>query len=219
MDCLDLYIMQILSRKVLLIFLILSPFLFVSGQEKVCLPEMLFNKKIKATARLSDGTVLQGHFKYLTPINDIKTTHVEYRGADKNDTLIKRMDFASYRIDGEDFYRYKVYLNWDKVMIKKECFIDLGKFLKARVDGYYKMLEDELISKSTIEAYSQSEDNKVYYLLMPDDRLIELNREDLKPQLFSLFGTRSECAGVLNKQSFGIQEVEELLQLVNDSSS
>ena len=93
----------------------------------------------------------------------------------------------------------------------------MGVFMLIVVDGPYKLLTDVLLSNSSIQAYNQSESNEIYYLLPPDNKLLKLNRTDIKPQLQSLFSDYPGTEEVFSDPGFNMDSVSEIIRLVNTS--
>ncbi len=58
------------------------------GQEQICIPNVWKGEVVKGWIYLSNGDSLIGKFTHLTPKNDIKTTHVLYKGDGKNQTNV-----------------------------------------------------------------------------------------------------------------------------------
>jgi len=188
----------------------------VSAQEKICTPETLVGKKVKGTVYLNDGDTISGEFIHLTPKNDIRTTHIIFESADKK-KAINRMLVIAYHNNNEKDKRYKVYPEKDSVFVKKQCRYDMGVFMLAEVDGPYKLLIDKLKPGATIQAYSQSAENIIYYLRTPDNRLIKLIRNDLKPQLKSIFYNYNVADAFFEQPDFSFKTAAELIRAVNAS--
>jgi len=189
---------------------------FVNGQEKVCIPESIKNKKVSGTIYLSDGDTISGEFIHLTPENNIRTTHIIYKSPDGK-REINRIRVISYSNEKEKEKRYKVYAVKDSVLVKKGCRYDMGVFMPAIVDGPYKLLKNELKSDATIQAYSQSSTNNVYFLLTPQNKLIKLARNDLKPQVQSIFYGYEGTEHFFLEPDFNIDTAAALIRKVNAS--
>jgi hypothetical protein len=188
----------------------------VNGQEKICIPRALVAKKVIGTIYINDGDSIIGVFENLTPINDILTTHiiVDSAGAD---FYIPRVTISSYFDDDKNEKRYKVYPDDNVVYVKKQCHYDMGIFMLVNVEGPYKLLSDKLRAKSSIQAYNQSTTEFTYYLMTPDNRLIKLILNDLKPQLKSLFYGYPGVDQYFSDPDFNIESVTELIRTVNAS--
>ena len=93
----------------------------------------------------------------------------------------------------------------------------MGVFMVLVEDGPYKLLQDILLSNSSIQAYNQSESNDIYYLLPPNKKLLELNRNDLKPQLQSLFSNYPGTDQIFSEPNFNIESASKVIHLVNTS--
>ena len=95
----------------------------------------------------------------------------------------------------------------------------MGIFMLVVVDGPYKLLLDVLLSTSSIQAYNESESDAIYYLLPPNNKLIKLNRIDIKPQLSSLFSGYPGTDQIFSDPDFNIHSAAEIIRLVNTSIS
>lgn len=202
--------------KLVFIFGFIITVNLVCGQEKICLPDVIVGKRITGIVYLNNGDTLEGEFIHLTPVNDIGTTHILYKSKQKTKTINRFLISAYYDIK-KDEKRYKAYPDKDSVMVKEECRFDMGIFMLALVDGSYKLLQDELLSGSTIQAYNQSDSNYIYYLLTPDGSLIKLIRNDLKPQLQSIFNKYPEAMHYFSEPVFDYHVAAELIREVNKS--
>ena len=204
---------------ILLIFCFLLGNLIVKGQGEVCIPQTWVGKKVKGVIYTNFGDSIAGKFIHLTPRNDYYTTHILIEENNGDKEYINRADIISYYDKKKKENRYKVYPNIDSVFVKKKCRFDMGVFMLAIVDGPNKLLMDVLESNSSIQAYIQSELDVIYYLLPPDKKLLKLNRNDLKPQLQSLFSGYPGTDQIFAEPGFNIELASEIIRLVNKSLS
>jgi hypothetical protein len=191
-----------------------------SGQSGKCLPDG-FSSSMKGKITLIDGTTYSGKFRYLEAENmqASLTTHIEYI-SDKNKTeFINRINIQSFQPKGNENEFYKTYLNKDTVLVKRECRYDLGVFLEAIVNGPYKLLEQGITYRADIAAYNQSNNGKVYYLVLPDKKIIKLNRNDLKFQVNSLVDASFKNHPLFQSEPFDIQTTIAVLGKLNDAIS
>ena len=191
----------------------------IKGQGEVCIPQTWVGKKVKGVIYINTGDSIAGKFIHLTSRNDYFTTHILIEANNGEKEKINRADIVSYYDKKKKENRYKVYPDTDSVFVKKKCRFDMGVFMLVLVDGPNKLLMDVLESTSSIQAYNQSESNAIYYLLPPDDKLIKLNRTDLKPQLQSLFSNYPGTDQVFSEPGFNIENASEIVRLVNTSIS
>ena len=203
----------------LIIFIFLLGCGITKGQEEVCIPQTWVGKKVKGTIYIYNGDSVSGKFTHLTPRNDYFTTHIIFDSNSGENGQINRADIISYYDNKKKEKRYKIYSNIDSVFIKKKCRFDMGVFMLIIVDGPYKLLTDVLLSNSSIQAYNQSESNEIYYLLPPDNKLLKLNRTDIKPQLQSLFSDYPGTQEVFSDPDFNMDSASEIIRLVNTSIS
>lgn len=200
-----------------LAILVLSLFfsLFSNAQEKVCTPNVWKGDVIKGVIYLDNGDSLQGKFTHLTPYNDIKTTHVLYKGPKKEKEEINRKVIVAYYDKKLDEFRIKVYVDKDSVYVKKNCFFDQGRFLRVIVKGKYNLLKDELTYNSSIAAYSQSSSDEVYYILPPNGVLLKVQINDLKAQILSIVKEAGSSVKIENKKEFIVEDMIEILNYIN----
>jgi len=205
--------------KKLPVLLLIFGFLFgtgiVKGQGEVCIPQTWVGKKVRGVIYLNTGDSVSGKFIHLTPRNDYYTTHILFKDSSGQQKMVNRADIISYFDKVEKEKRYKVYTNVDSVFVKKNCHFDMGVFMLVVVDGPYKLLLDVLSSTSSIQAYNESESDAIYYLLPPNNKLLKLNRVDIKPQLKSLFSGYPGTDQVFSNPVFNIDSVSEIIRLVN----
>lgn len=192
---------------------------FVLGQGEVCIPQTWAGKKVKGVIYTSNGDSIIGKFTHLTPRNDYYTTHIIFDSSTGIKGNINRAEIKSYLDKKEKEKRHKVYPTIDSVFVKKGCYFDMGVFMLVVVDGPYKLVLDVLSSTSSIQAYNESESNAIYYLLPPDNKLLQLNRVDIKPQLQSLFSDYPGTDQVFSVTDFNIDNAAEIIRLVNTSIS
>ena len=191
----------------------------VKGQGEVCIPQTWVGKKVKGVIYLNTGDSVSGKFIHLTPRNDYYTTHILFKASSGQRKMVNRADIIFYYDEVEKEKRYKVYTNVDSVFVKKNCYFDMGVFMLVVVDGPYKLLLDVLSSTSSIQAYNESESNAIYYLLPPNNKLLKLNRVDIKPQLKSLFSGYPGTDQVFSESDFNIESASVIVRLVNTSIS
>ncbi len=181
------------------------------AQEKVCVPNVWKGEVIKGKVFLENGDSLTGKFTHLTPYNDIKTTHIIYKGGKNKKSEIYRKDIAAYYNKKTDEYRRKVYVDSDSVFVKKNCFFDQGRFLLVVVKGKYTLLKDELNYHSTIAAYGQSRATDIYYILPPNGKLLKVQINDLKAQIGSLLYEE----GISEFKNNEITSVDNMIEVLN----
>lgn len=203
----------------LLIFIFLLGNGIIKGQGEVCIPQTFVGKKVKGTIYIYNGDSVSGKFTHLTPRNDYYTTHIIFKTSSGQNKMVNRADLLSYYDKQKKEKRFKVYPNIDSVFVKKSCRFDMGVFMLVVVDGPYKLLVDILLSNSSIQAYNQSESDSIYYISLPDNKLLKLNRNDLKPQLQSLFSGYPGTDQVFAEPGFNIERASEIIRLVNKSIS
>lgn len=189
----------------------------IKGQEEICIPQTWVGKKVKGVVYKNNGDSISGKFTHLTPRNDYYTTHILFESKTGVKGNINRAEIVSYFDKKEKDKRYKIYPNVDSVFVKKKCHFDMGVFMVLVEDGPYKLLQDILLSNSSIQAYNQSESNDIYYLLPPNKKLLELNRNDLKPQLQSLFSNYPGTDQIFSEPNFNIESASKVIHLVNTS--
>jgi len=207
-------ITHIKSNAIVVFFLAIVSFGF--GQERICIPDVLFSKKVKGTLFMNNGDSISGAFTHLTPENDIETTHIIVKTPESK-VSISRREIQSYYDDKEQVLRYGVYTKPDSVFVKKECRYDLAVFMIVMVDGEYRLLKNKIEPSSSIQEYNQSENKFAYYIFTPDSKLIELVINDLKPQMKSLFYGKKEVDELFSEESFNIDTVIEIITIVNES--
>jgi hypothetical protein len=201
-----------------IVLLFLTSSMFLKAQEKVCIPNVWKPEMIKGTIYKTDGDSLSGKFLNLTPYNDIHTTHIVYK-ASKQSVNISRFEIKAYYDKKKNEYRLKVYVDADSVNTKKGCFFDMGKFLLVIDSGKYILLKDELNYYSSIDAYSQSNVDEVYYILPPDKRLIKVQINSLRAQMMSLFPKEEVADFLIGDNEMTIPEMIELVRSVNSDQS
>ena len=204
--------------KRIILISIISLFAFsraTQAQEKRCIPNVWKGEEVKGIVYLSNGDTLKGKFTHLTPYNDIKTTHVIYQASKKDKEYLNRAAIKAYYDSKTKEYRLKVYVDVDSSLYKKGCFFDQGKFLEVLIDGKYTLLKDELNYYSSINAYSQSANRDIYYLLLPSALLIEVDINHLKEQLLSLITDAEDIDAFTNADSFTVEEMMELITFLN----
>jgi len=203
-------------RQSLLILLMIGlSFGSLFSQEKRCIPNVWKAEEVKGWICLNNGDTLWGKFTHLTPYNDIKTTHIIYHNGKHKKEYINRSIIRSYQNNTEYFYRLKVYVDVDSSLYKKGCFFDQGRFLEVVVSGNYTLLKDQLNYYSSIEAYSQSSSNDIYYILLPTGKLIEVQINDLKAQLLSLVSWEDDNEIFSNAETFTVEEMIALIEYLN----
>lgn len=204
--------------QAIVILLFLTHSIFVKAQEKVCIPNVWKPEMIKGSIYKTDGDSLSGKFLNLTPYNDIHTTHIVYKTS-KQSVNINRFEIKAYFDKKKSEYRLKVYVDADSVTTKKGCFFDMGKFLLVIENGKYILLKDELNYYSSIDAYSQSNVDKVYYILPPDKKLIKVQINNLSAQMMSLFSKEEVANYLAGDNELTIPEMIELIHRVNSDQS
>ena len=95
----------------------------------------------------------------------------------------------------------------------------MGKFLLVIDSGKYILLKDELNYYSSIDAYSQSNVDEVYYILPPDKRLIKVQINSLRAQMMSLFPKEEVADFLIGDNEMTIPEMIELVRSVNSDQS
>jgi len=186
------------------------------GQEKRCIPSVWKAETVKGYAILTNGDSLAGKFEHLTPVNDIKTSHVIYT-LGKTKEYIPRKDIKYYYDKKKKETRYKVYTNTDSTFIKKNCFFDQGKFLLVIEYGQYILVKDKLNYNSSISAYSQSRSDDIYYILLPSQLLVEVNMAEIKFQMESIFMTDPKIGEYEFPEDFGINDMIALIDEINSN--
>ena len=181
------------------------------------MPKVWKGEVIKGTIYLENGDSLQGKFTHLTPYNDIKTTHILYKGPKKIKKEINRSEIVAYHDIKLDEFRMKVYVDKDSVHVKKNCFFDQGRFLRVIVKGKYNLLKDELTYQSSISAYNQSSSDEVYYILPPSGILLKVQINDLKAQLLSIVKEAGSSNDIDNKEEFTVDDMIEVLNYINSN--
>lgn len=200
-----------------LLWMFSSSFLF--AQEKVCIPNVWKGAEVKGDVYLKNGDTLSGKFTHLTPYNDIKTTHIIYKKDKKTHININRADIIGYKDKKKHENRLKVYVDKDSTIFKKGCFFDQGKFLVIVESGKYTLVKDELNYQASITAYNQSTADAIYYILLPDSKLIEAQINDLKAQLQSIIEWDSSYDVFLDDDNFTANDMIALLHFVNSNQS
>ena len=200
-------------------YLIVCTFLLFAhllpAQEKVCIPNVWSPDVVKGKIYLNSGDSLEGKFTHLTPYNDINTTHIVYKTTKGEMGEINRSEIAAYYNKKEDKKRLKVYIDKEKVKEKKGCFFDQGKFLEILRSGHYTLLKDELNYQSSIESYTQSLANEVYYIRLEDGSVIKLVLSSLRSQMISICDPEQLAAYDLPKGNFTIDDAIDLIDYLN----
>ena len=91
----------------------------------------------------------------------------------------------------------------------------MGKFLLVVENGKYVLLKDELNYYSTINAYSQSILDQVYYILPPDKKLIKVDINNLSAQMMSLFPPDQVAKYLVEDDELTILELQDLVHIMN----
>lgn len=189
------------------------------SQEKVCIPNVWKGAEVKGEIYLKNGDTLSGKFTHLTPYNDIKTTHIIYKKDKKTHININRADITGYFDKKHHENHLKVYVNTDSTHYKKGCFFDQGKFLVIVESGKYTLVKDQLNYQSSISAYNQSTSEFIYYILLPNSKLVEAQINDLKAQLKSIIEWNSSYDVFLEDDDFTADDMIALLHFVNINQS
>lgn len=189
------------------------------AQEKVCVPNVWKGEEVKGDVYLKNGDTLSGKFTHLTPYNDIKTTHIIYKVDKKTKVYINRADIIAYKDKKHHENRFKVYVDKDSTLFKKGCFYDQGKFLVVIEYGKYILVKDQLNYQSSIASYGQSTSDDIYYLLLPNSHLVEVQINDIKAQLISIIEWDSSYDVFTNSDNFTVNDMIALLHFVNTSQS
>ena len=201
-------------HQALVILFILSNVMLLKAQEKVCIPNVWKPEMVKGIIFKTNGDSLSGKFLNLTPYNDIHTTHIVYKTSNVS-VNISRFEIKAYFDKKKNEYRLKVYVDADSVYIKKGCFFDMGKFLLVVENGKYVLLKDELNYYSTLNAYSQSILDQVYYILPPDKKLIKVDINNLSAQMMSLFPPDQVAKYLVEDDELTILELQDLVHIMN----
>ena len=85
--------------------------------------------------------------------------------------------------------------------------------------GKYILLKDELNYHSSIDAYSQSNVDEVYYILPPDKKLVKVQINNLSAQMMSLFTKEEVAHYLLGDNELTIPEMIDLIHNVNSHQS
>lgn len=209
------FFLSSIFRHFVSVFFIAALSSSIMAQEKVCIPNVWKGEVIKGTVYLENGDSLKGKFTHLTPYNDIKTTHISYKGKNKEKANIYRKEIKAYFDDKKKEYRLRVYVDSDSVIVKKDCFFDQGKFLKVIEDGDYILLQDELNYYSSLEAYSQTYSTDIFYLLKPNKELIKISMNDCRYQLLSFMSKKQKENFALPSGEFSKTDVIRAVEVLN----
>ena len=202
------------TNQYLLLILLLAISIYSKAQEKVCIPNVWSPETVKGTIYLTNGDSLKGKFLHLTPYNDIKTTHIIYK-SNAGPVNVNRQEIKAYFDKKKNEYRIKVYINRDSIHMKKGCVFDQGRFLLVIDKGKYTLLKDELNYYSSIDAYSQSNQDDIYYILPPNKKLIKVQINNLRAQMISLFSEDEVLKYLSDDRELTVVEMIELIEGVN----
>ena len=181
----------------------------------MCIPNVWSPEAVKGTIYLTNGDSLKGKFLHLTPYNDIKTTHIIYK-SNEGPVNVNRQEIKAYYDKKKNEYRIKVYIDADSIHMKKGCVFDQGRFLLVIDKGKYTLLRDELNYYSSIDAYSQSNSNDIYYILPPNKKLIKVQINNLRAQMISLFSEDEVLKYLSDDKELSVIEMIDLIEGVNN---